>query len=1200
MHFGQSAFLALKEVIDGFYAEHPELANAGEDDLDRYVRLAVNAILVDILAGVINPFAEDDLELSLFALSKTAKIEGCDLKAYKLDWEDLVERIASYNAGGGEKVIAHMNSNHYIVVTEIDAESNVTYYEPNMGAEGESITVSKEEFLNIWEGYALSIRAPPEPEKRLTALQAQKIKGSGVFLIISVILSVVSFGLSFIDNKLCQILSKVLAIAAVVCSGLALLESLPQIFASFSKGLTFFKDIFTTGFAKIGDFFAKTMTGFVKANHNLSSVVNFLGTEVGRAIVTTAISIPTTITINRGLEFMGLDRRFARIAGSFLSTGLTMGLGNVGNIFSLGGAFQGLVFTGLQELGNVFEVPPEITNVVAISASTMIGAGFEAFENGYTDLAGNVFQKGTNDAALAAVGDSIGKVILPNIAGEMAYYGIQQLGSILGIDNRISSLAGIGIRSALRVGFSDGQDPGAIWNAAMTGLAQGVTSIGLDYVTQELNVDPLIANIGFSTIGALLQATFSANPEDDRNVMKKVYDTYVENALSMLGYNPAPNRYDEKYWELNGDGTSMIFKDSLYNSDMAQFHWQEAVHASQVQDFAQIVKEQGIEQALNTYALGLFNGIAVNTISQSAGILLSEFGTYFSNLIEQFKANPTSTNLVSEEILADGETVLKVDMVDKETDETILSVKFKDVIDDVVDEYFPLYGFEAEGFNGYGDWGVGADGTIGMQGGYYYKTYENIEIYTEIAKNANDVTTPKKVRIYDLETGKYTEVKASDSLEFQSYGVNLQDIDPGDYYPQGYTPTSDLYNFYEQYFTVDVGLGDYLDNPPEYTYCFFDGKPVAILEQSNIEFWDTNSLQVYDNGATIIKLLDENGKVKNIEFQLTKEIEIPIESIQLNTYFGDEISYVVNDDGSYKTVYRDGKLYVIANERFGEFQLHVPDRVSLFTQAATFEDIRDKIGELYEFGSDMYVKKITIHDEFYNRMEDREISLARVAEELDFYKSQLGVGVIDGVEHSSATRSFFVTNSSEDTLHTLTSNYKDSEGTYTLISSDDATQISPSRIKRKIEGQYFTLKDDGTEVPGIEFTGNQYSNEFTIGDGLDAKRFRVTYTLVKTEDGPDDDKKIAIVFKTKFESIDNGWGVENVTSDTFSVKDLEESDRNESLDSIRIKYNDGVLLDFDIEAALGYSNSVVKIGKPVIDTQLKSSYNEFREILMGR
>jgi len=67
-------------------------------------------------------------------------------------------------------------------------------------------------------------------------------------------------------------------------------------------------------------------------------------------------------------------------------------------------------------------------------------------------------------------------------------------------------LAGVGIRSSLQAGLSSNMDPGAIWNSVTTGLLQGVTNIGLNYLTQEMGINPLLANIGFSAISTALQA----------------------------------------------------------------------------------------------------------------------------------------------------------------------------------------------------------------------------------------------------------------------------------------------------------------------------------------------------------------------------------------------------------------------------------------------------------------------------------------------------------------------------------------------------------------------------------------------------------------------------------------------------------------------------------------------------------------------
>ncbi|MFH1593779.1 MAG: LamG-like jellyroll fold domain-containing protein, partial [Candidatus Omnitrophota bacterium] len=605
MHFGQSAFLVLKELIDDYYKSHPdELANPDETDLERYVRLAVHAILIDILTGVINPFIEDDLMLSLFALAKAAEVEGLSLDSYKLDWDDLVAQVADYNQLSIPKLIVHMNSNHYVLVTGIDAEDNVTYYEPNMGESGESIAVSKKEFLNVWEGYTLSARAPPEPEKRLTSLEAQRIKGSSVFMVISIVCSIISFGLSFIDNKIAQILSKVFAIVAVVFAGLEILSNLKAIFDGFVQGIKAFKDIFVTAFKKIGDFFAGTLTTFAKESLTLSKALPALGKTIGEAIFHTVISIPTTITMSRGLELIGMDERFARIVSSFISNGMTMGA-NVasGFNFNIGGAMQGFVVSGIRELGDVFDIEPAITNIVSISAGTLVGAGFDAFENGFKifDENGDVIQNlvGT-DAVLQAIGNTVGTTILPNIAGELAYWGMQELGELLGIDPRISYLAGIGIRSSLQAGlgtFGSGGTPGEVvsnmWKAVQDGLKEGITNVALEWAGQELGLSPLVSSLIFRGIQGAIEGAL----EYDGNFVQGILDAAKNDFFNILTFG-----------------------------GMGNDPWARAVYISKIQDFARIITSnedplQGLIDAVTTYATAVFHSSTIAGILGQGGIV---------------------------------------------------------------------------------------------------------------------------------------------------------------------------------------------------------------------------------------------------------------------------------------------------------------------------------------------------------------------------------------------------------------------------------------------------------------------------------------------------------------------------------------------------------------------------------------------------
>ncbi len=127
-----------------------------------------------------------------------------------------------------------------------------------------------------------------------------------------------------------------------------------------------------------------------------------------------------------------------------------------------------------------------------------------------------------------------------------------------------SYLAGIGIRSSLQAGLSSNMDPTKIWNSVTTGLLQGVTSIGLNFAAQELNIPPLLTNLGFSLISTALnagvQATIGDNPQH-KSVFELMFDTYENNALTFLGYG---------------------------NSDDPGYAWQQAAYISQILDFSNL------------------------------------------------------------------------------------------------------------------------------------------------------------------------------------------------------------------------------------------------------------------------------------------------------------------------------------------------------------------------------------------------------------------------------------------------------------------------------------------------------------------------------------------------------------------------------------------------------------------------------------
>lgn len=68
-------------------------------------------------------------------------------------------------------------------------------------------------------------------------------------------------------------------------------------------------------------------------------------------------------------------------------------------------------------------------------------------------------------------------------------------------------LAGVGIRGMINPGIDPrtGQ-PRTIWQGIQNGLLEGIANIGINYATQELGLNPLLANIGFSAISTAINA----------------------------------------------------------------------------------------------------------------------------------------------------------------------------------------------------------------------------------------------------------------------------------------------------------------------------------------------------------------------------------------------------------------------------------------------------------------------------------------------------------------------------------------------------------------------------------------------------------------------------------------------------------------------------------------------------------------------
>jgi hypothetical protein len=177
--------------------------------------------------------------------------------------------------------------------------------------------------------------------------------------------------------------------------------------------------------------------------------------------------------------------------------------------------------------------------------------------------------------------------IAPNIASECAYIGVTGIGELLGIDPRISYLAGVGIRSTINAGLTHEFKPDVIWGSVQNGLLRGITSVALQWGAEELGLNPLIGSLTSAAIAGGLEALLMG-----QNPVQGIFDTYFRAGTGLL--------------TLGGDGGNNP--------------WLRAAYISQVLDFSQIVQERGIANALETYAAGFLHQQTINEIWKQGGI----------------------------------------------------------------------------------------------------------------------------------------------------------------------------------------------------------------------------------------------------------------------------------------------------------------------------------------------------------------------------------------------------------------------------------------------------------------------------------------------------------------------------------------------------------------------------------------------------
>ncbi|MBI4372745.1 MAG: hypothetical protein HY585_03345, partial [Candidatus Omnitrophica bacterium] len=545
LHFGYSAFIPLQAL----------LAKAGVNVSAK--EIALKSILIDILIGAINPFTEDRLKISLFALERTAHVYGVSPKAVGLSFEDL---LAIYAQNANAELVIHIRGEHYVVLTGV-TEEKVTYRETASGPNGEIVELTKEQFLELWlnpdlegdQGVALVPESVQVSEDRILDRKlTQLIRGADCGIISIIVVAIVvgviggtiqaitASGGNFVTNFL-----KGFAFAAITSVATAGIGAILGSFANAVGGLvqgvlnsvkTFVAPI-VNGIKAIGLTIGRFISNFIPTSisHFLSGAANLIGkgiTSIGsfvsrvanvaisgvrslsafinstsglkHVIAKTVMETAVSIGSNKGLRALGVNPKIAALTSAFVVGGV---LGSVGFNVPTGisgiegfvqGGVAGLATTAIPAIGNAFNIAPELSSLLGIVSSGLINLGGDF---------SNTVLKGFNR----------------EILGEFVISGATIIGERLGLDPRLASLVSIPIRSSVQglvdslLNANGGGGPGILSSIKDSLFSKQTVgsfiSVGGAIVSEALNINPILTAIALKGLTSAVKGFVTGNKE---------------------------------------------------------------------------------------------------------------------------------------------------------------------------------------------------------------------------------------------------------------------------------------------------------------------------------------------------------------------------------------------------------------------------------------------------------------------------------------------------------------------------------------------------------------------------------------------------------------------------------------------------------------------------------------------------------------
>ncbi len=575
LHFGQSAFLSLEAMLD-----QKGISYARED-------IAEKAILIDILTGVISPLDDGDLVISMFALNKVAESYGLALSGANLSFEDLQALYAQRTTQDAPRIIAHINGNHYVVITGITQDS-ITYIDPGIGADkqNETLTVAKDGFMKVWKGNVTLESSKLQAlagyqNKTLSAIQTQQIRGAFFGSILGLIGSILTWvpGLNGIGIALTAISAAVSAIEGDFISAISSIVTLGMgnlgsFFQSAFDGVIKAMGPIGQMFSAVGQVFGSIYTGVVGFLNSaigflpgigpaLQGMAGALHTTIGAQIVNTALSTGLSMAATKGLETLGLNPQIAGFLGN-LTAGAVIG------------ALQGNTTSAGNAVTQAQNIQSSIQQVVTIDQVGRLGLEL-GLDSQFTNIVGlsmAAIQGQIIDGSASNIAEAFSN-IKPELFSSLGQYGLGDLGKSLGFSPELARMIGSPISAAINIGFQKGQDFGKeLIRGIQDGMFAGVVGYGMTFATDQIAPGSPLAM-------ALLSRTFTG-----------LLDGVLNPNISMF------------------QGAFNALSKSIGN----------LAESLTTTDFNQVVQQKGLLGALKENATSVFSRDALEQIIQQGGI----------------------------------------------------------------------------------------------------------------------------------------------------------------------------------------------------------------------------------------------------------------------------------------------------------------------------------------------------------------------------------------------------------------------------------------------------------------------------------------------------------------------------------------------------------------------------------------------------